>query len=202
MSLSKRTLLPAKKPLLALGSLSIVVTLLSGCGVKSEIKDAVKARLNDPGSAQFEDIVVSESETRACAVWNAKNRLGGYGGWKIAELEKRGDSWIVSTMKGLAINCGEKNFRARDAAHVARIEAKREIVELFQKKYDLNFIDALNFVQEHCRGELLNYSLAVGSMARTKALGNEYSLSSRGKLAEARRKLVSGQCVEESKRGG
>jgi hypothetical protein len=47
-------------------------------------KKDVLQKLNDPGSARFDDVVVREKNglTYVCGRVNAKNRLGGYDGFK------------------------------------------------------------------------------------------------------------------------
>lgn len=100
-------------------ALFVMLVLLAACGEGSKIKDVIRNNLKDPGSANFKDLVVSEDGKRACIVWNAKNSMGGYGDWNIAELKKdglaaNGDKWIVKDMKGLSQNCTEISFRKDD----------------------------------------------------------------------------------------
>ena len=45
--------------------------------------------LFDPGSAQFKDLVYSRAYNAWCGQLNAKNRLGGYVGWKYFALRDR-----------------------------------------------------------------------------------------------------------------
>lgn len=72
---------------------------LAACGNQSQIKDAVRERLNDPDSAKFDFWNISKSLTYACIVWNAKNQYGGYGEWSLAVLKKEHSLWRVITMK-------------------------------------------------------------------------------------------------------
>jgi hypothetical protein len=52
--------------------------ILTGCGVESDAKKAVKTLLNDPGSAEFSNL--TKHKDNACGLVNAKNRMGGYVG--------------------------------------------------------------------------------------------------------------------------
>ena len=48
-----------------------------------EAREAVKASLNDPGSAQFEDLIPhTDSDPHVCGMVNAKNAFGGYVGFR------------------------------------------------------------------------------------------------------------------------
>lgn len=103
-----------------------VLTLVAGCGENGEIKDAVRAGLNDPSSAQFKEIVVSKDGGRACAEWNAKNGFGGYGNSSVAELRKSGGKWVITEMEGSVRNCGEEGFAAVDAGEKAEVAAENQ----------------------------------------------------------------------------
>ncbi len=95
--------------------LSAVLGLLaSGCGSESEIKDAIRQSLKDPDSAKFQELVTNKAGDRACASFNAKNSMGGYGDWQIAELRKINSKWTVQTFNGDASNCNEASWRNAD----------------------------------------------------------------------------------------
>ena len=74
-----------------LGTLFVLATL-SGCerhGVEepevAAAKEAVQALLTDPSSAQFRSLKVNSTkagEASVCGEVNAKNRMGGYGGFQ------------------------------------------------------------------------------------------------------------------------
>lgn len=91
-----------------------ILAALDGCGQQSKIEAAVKEQLTDPASAQFKDLVMSQSGNHACIVWNARNRMGGYGDWDIAELKKTGDGWTVLRIQGNEVNCTAENLRFLD----------------------------------------------------------------------------------------
>jgi hypothetical protein len=56
--------------------------VLAGCSPEiSRGKQALEAKLKDPGSVQYKD-VVAYSENVVCGEYNAKNELGGYVGFK------------------------------------------------------------------------------------------------------------------------
>jgi hypothetical protein len=61
------------------GLLLLLVVVACLPNDKSAIEAAVKENLRDPGSAQFGDLVLSESGQRACIQYNGKNAFGGYG---------------------------------------------------------------------------------------------------------------------------
>jgi hypothetical protein len=60
-----------------------ILLALSGCdvGPEGEARKAVAASLTDPSSVQFQN-VTSYSENVVCGEFNAKNRMGGYVGFK------------------------------------------------------------------------------------------------------------------------
>lgn len=61
---------------------ALAALLLVGCepGATRSAKELVAARLLDPRSAQFEDVVSGDGVV--CGRVNAKNRMGGYVGFK------------------------------------------------------------------------------------------------------------------------
>lgn len=76
---------------LALLYTSVLVVLLNfGPGSKHEIQQRVRYDLIDPDSALFRDVVLGQFA--ACGYVNAKNRLGGYIGWRRFMI----DRWTVS----------------------------------------------------------------------------------------------------------
>lgn len=87
---------------------ALVLLALAGCGERSEIEDAVRARLKDPSSAQFGTLVfLTPSRSHACIEVNAKNSLGGYVGTKIMQLQKSNGIWEVTSFDQVASNCKE-----------------------------------------------------------------------------------------------
>ena len=85
----------------------VIAVILGGCGNDAAIKNAVKEKLKDPGSAQFKEVIRSQSGQFACVVWNAKNGLGGYDDWKAATLKRDRDnsSWKIENLDGAALVC-------------------------------------------------------------------------------------------------
>lgn len=63
---------PMRRSLLALSM------LLACSACTNEVETAVKAKLNDPDSAQFSEISTKDGVT--CGLVNAKNKFGGYVG--------------------------------------------------------------------------------------------------------------------------
>jgi len=65
-------------------ALAVAVVALAGCAKQQAITEAeriVRASLVDPGSAQFQDVKATAGGT-VCGMVNAKNRMGGYNGFK------------------------------------------------------------------------------------------------------------------------
>lgn len=76
------------------------VLLLAACGNSdvAGMKNAIKSRLVDPDSAKFGAIAFWPDESKACIEYNAKNRMGGYSGGKVALMKKQNGSWEVDQM--------------------------------------------------------------------------------------------------------
>lgn len=76
--------------------LASAALLAGGCdiGVKGKAKDAVRAQLVDPDSAQFKDI--QADGVTVCGFVNAKNRMGGYTGLKRFVYIDVGDTGSVT----------------------------------------------------------------------------------------------------------
>ena len=111
--------------------LSAALTL-SGCGKSKEeaaadaaaalrasdisaIKEAVKANLKDPESVQFQ--VVAADDKFGCAIWNAKNSMGGYNGFQLALFTKQDAKWMTNTMdlRVGSLECAADNVGGRPA---------------------------------------------------------------------------------------
>ncbi len=92
----------------------IFLSLLTACGGNSDVENAIKARLRDPDSAKFQKVLVSKDQTRACAIWNAKNSFGGYGDWEIWRLKKIDGRWKEFNRKGDPEYCTVEYFKLRD----------------------------------------------------------------------------------------
>lgn len=77
---------------------------LVGCGPEREIKKAVEESLIDPESVRYGDIIVytdDEGEEQACAMVNARNRMGGYTGEQMVNLYKSDEGDWVSLGQGM-----------------------------------------------------------------------------------------------------
>ncbi len=75
----------------------MLASALTGCGNSdvAAIKAAVKDRLIDPDSVKFGKTRIGEGDVEACIEYNAKNRMGGYGGQKVAHATKSPDGWKI-----------------------------------------------------------------------------------------------------------
>jgi hypothetical protein len=81
----------------------LVTTLLalSACDIaitkEQKIKKHVKEYLNDPDSAKFDSIHPGKEEKYSCGMVNAKNRMGGYVGFRPFVYEKVTDDFGMVT---------------------------------------------------------------------------------------------------------
>lgn len=68
--------------------------LLAGCGNKlEEAQEATAQKLIDPSSAQFRD--VRWNDETVCGEVNAKNRMGGYVGFKQFYADEFEGKWLI-----------------------------------------------------------------------------------------------------------
>lgn len=80
--------------------LIVLLFFVTACGnTDSQIESLIRDRLLDSNSAQFKTIVKSASGSRACAIWNAKNTMGGYIEWQYTKFSKSGGNWVISKVK-------------------------------------------------------------------------------------------------------
>jgi len=167
----------------ALGvSLSVV---LAGCGDSSAIKDAVKNRLNDPGSAIFKEEVISKSGEIACIPWNAKNRMGGYGEWQYALVAKgEKSSWVPEDMEALSSACTREGIEGYSARNVARSEALVEAITILAGKGKSG---------TECMSAVLQYQRHAGELALDEHRGGDVKYHKERK-EELKKKFGAGQC--------
>lgn len=118
-----------------------VVLAIVGCGQSSKMENAIKDRLRDPASAQFKQVVISDFGNFACVEWNAKNGMGGYGDWSIAELKKVDSDWVVTEMEGKAYRCTPEELKSKERhaltmkciADIANRDNNDECISKFEK---------------------------------------------------------------------
>lgn len=120
---------------LLVNGLSSIFTLGNTLGNESEIKELVRSNLKDPSSAQFKDAVVCANDTRASIVWNAKNSMGGYGDWDVAELVKIDSKWTVVTLKGDPNYCEEYSLKNPEILKVVSKELEHPESNEFSNTY-------------------------------------------------------------------
>lgn len=89
-------------------------TIVAACGNSSDIENTIKAKIKYPDSAKFQRILVNESKTRACAIWNAKNDVGIYGDWEVTSLKKASGQWQIADLKLDPKRCTEEFFKLHD----------------------------------------------------------------------------------------
>lgn len=175
-----------------------VVFVLTACGDTSKIKDVVRQNLKDPGSAEFKDTVFSADNKRACIVWNAKNSMGGYGDWDVAELKKENSEWIVKDMKGSELNCSETGFKALDAGVKAELDAQLKAIEILQKVRNISSKDAAELaISGECRTLVWKYAYNSKHVAEYRIRQDRGMLDFYEKdLKDRQARLDNGDCKE------
>jgi len=123
----------------------MIALCFSACSNDTEIKKAIQINLKDPNSAKFELILISEDQSIACAIWNAKNGFGGYGELEISELRKRDGTWRISQKKIDRDLCNSEIYKIRD--EIKRREGEllksdktpSELKELIRNSQDVEY---------------------------------------------------------------
>ncbi len=101
-------------PMKSLAALLAACALSACSDPESGVKSAIKSVLKDPESARFDVVLVSARKDRACAVWNAKNSLGGYGEWTVSQLRRQDSTWTLSQVPLPREQCTTEFFRLKD----------------------------------------------------------------------------------------
>jgi hypothetical protein len=173
-----------------------IVFTLAACGDGSKIKDAVRQNLKDPGSAQFGDTIFSSDTKRACIVWNAKNGMGGYGEWSVAELGNIESKWKIINMKGSRENCSETAFKAIDAGEKASYGALSDALKMLEKSRNISYREALTIgIGGECNSLVNNYRRNSKYVAEYKLRKDASRLKFyENELEKDRYKLESGEC--------
>ena len=107
------------KEILGIGIVVAIAATLSGCSQRPEIESALKEHLLDPFSAQFRDLAISTDGNSACISWIARNRMGGYGGWKVATFKKSDDKWSIDIFEEPSLSCSKTELDIRIARATA-----------------------------------------------------------------------------------
>lgn len=164
------------------------VLFIASCGDSSELKSLITERLTDPESVQFRDVVISENKQRACVVWNARNRMGGYGDWQLAEFEKIDSQWTATSLDGIYVDCTQAYFQMLDETKIALEEAivrseagdaaREEVIQLFKTDWWLEEEEA-RFVAGHdCKSEVDLYVFHSSEIAMSRRQGDLEAVSS------------------------
>lgn len=148
--------------------------LIVGCGKSKEelqaealqktsavVKEVVKAQLKDPESAQFKAVVISDSGEQACALWNAKNSMGGYGDWQVAWLHNKDSKWNVSILDlrdGLLFQCADPAFKlwvaeseaSKKSEESARSQAENKAYAIIQNAKKTSLEEAIKISKSTC----------------------------------------------------
>jgi len=187
------------KAKLTMGIIVAIAATLSGCSQQSEIESAVKEQLLDPFSAQFKDSAISSDGNNACISWNAKNRMGGYGGWKVATLKKSDDKWSIDILEKSSLSCTKTALDTRiakaTAKENARAEAEKMIIEGLQKSKSLSFEDAKKATTGDCSVLSRNIIFYSGYIAEEKIAGNQDAKRLEDILARNLTLLEKGDCA-------
>ena len=175
----------------ALISLSISALLaLSACSDSSNLKGLVKQQLNDPSSANFKDEVFSDDGKRACLIFNAKNKMGGYGNWNVAEFKKVGGNWTIISLEGKTSNCSKVAFEALTIGEAASLKAKLDFIPLIAKHKGVSVYE-----EKPCQNAAYDYQLATGKTAEYTHRGDPDSAKRWGAWIEKIEKnLAAGIC--------
>lgn len=173
-----------------------IVFFLASCGDSSKIQDVVRQNVKDPGSAQFKDTIFSADNKRACIVWNAKNGMGGYGDWDVAEIRKGNSEWTVKNMSGSKQNCSETGFKALDAGEKAEGDARSKAIEILQKVKNISSKEAAELgISGKCSGIVFNYAFYSKYVAEYRIRQDSGMLKRyEENLKEAKAKLDAGGC--------
>ena len=168
-----------RKPLLGLSSIALILLVLGlvACSDNSKIKDLIRQRLNDPESAKFKDMIVSKDGQRACIPWNAKNRLGGYGDWYMAELKKTNSGWVVESMEViLDWHCSVSGFEIIDLGEKSELDAALEATEILRKVKNISSNKAAKLSSRggDCYGVVIAYASYSRDIAKNQALNDIY----------------------------
>ena len=169
------------------------VLLLCGCGDEGKLKQLVRERLNDPESAMFKESVFSKAQHRACLAWNAKNGMGGYGEWQVAEFKKsEGGEWQVLKMKVHPFTCSDYEFQTSDAVDKAEMQAKDQVANLLISRRKISAHDAARLSNDIVNCKIAwKYVYSSMEIARNRSDGIEYHQK---KKNEAQAELEKGNC--------
>lgn len=177
-----------------------IAALLSGCSQQPEIESIIKENLLDPFSAQFKDFAISSDGNSACINWNAKNRMGGYGGWKIASLKKSEDKWSIYILEDTLSSCTKEKIDEWAAILKARNNAEAEAINIIitglQKAKKLSIDDAQKAMTNECSTLAHNIRYHSKYIAEKKISGDSKDIErSEQILARNLNLLEKGDCA-------
>jgi hypothetical protein len=171
------------------------------CGDGTGIEEKIRKNLNDPDSAKFRDVVVSESGRRACVGWNAKNMMGGYGEWKFARLEKKDSDWFVENMDIPESECSKLSLKAIDVQGSAWIEASQRAIDMLQKARSITRAEAIELAKEsggECGALSFQYSFDFSMLESNKILGDFSKVEGFSKnIKPLEDMLIAGDCSKD-----
>lgn len=176
-----------------------VIFVLASCGDTSKIKDVIRQNLKDPGSAEFKDTAFSADNKRACIVWNAKNSMGGYGNWAVAEFVKKDSVWIVKAMKGSESNCTDTGFKAIDASEKAELDAKLMAIETLKKVRNISSEQAASLATYgECQDLVWNFAYYSSRVAEYRIRQSNQQLALvEERLKDQQTRLDNGDCKRQ-----
>lgn len=158
------------------GILALIACLgVVGCNDGSKIEQAVRENLNDPDSAKFRGLTVSEDGRMACISWNAKNMMGGYGQWKFARLEEKESGWFVENIEIPESQCSEAALKSIKIGDVAQIDASQKAIEMLQVARGITREEAsklAHFPSGECGDLVHQYSFNQSMIESSKVVGD------------------------------
>jgi hypothetical protein len=171
-----------------------LIIAISGCSEESEIKDVIRANLKDPKSAQFKDYIESSDDITACITWNAKNGMGGYGEWEMAELKKSENGWEIVSLNTNPNLCSKEAFSARKKISSAQEDAKYEAIQTLKKSLNISQSEVEKLAKsDECKLTISIYSQYAEEIIKNIANGTRDSYAEQQHI-ELQRKFESGNC--------
>lgn len=185
------------------GLFALVVCLgVAACGDGGKIEQAVRENLNDPDSAQFRDLVMSEDGRMACVGWNAKNMMGGYGQWKFARLEEVDSVWTVDEMEIPESECTQAALKAITVGAAAKIDATQKAIDMLSAARGVSRESAVKLADYsggECGALVWQYSFSYSMIESARVVNNSGEINWYAKRIEPLEEMLKkGDCSKSS----
>jgi len=173
----------------------LMLLVLPGCSDSSKLEGLIAGQLNDPDSARFKEVVYGPSEKRACLPWNAKNRLGGYGGWEYAYFYKFRE-WELQEVQGEPKYCSFMGLNLKELLYEESIAIMIDFPKLLAKGKNISIDEAtaLRYSDFKCRSLYTLYEDASLEFIEALHNGKEPSDYSKRRISSTLEKLSKGDC--------